>query len=168
MDNAIPAVEKKPIVFRLNSNITKRIENKDNPQQLNNCLVFEEPVLAKQDIHSVEDYELYLQSLPTHSLREGNYHNTLPESIEADWKKLFDERSRLVKQSTIHFWKNYKQFAFGCDELAPMSKQCKNNWGNVGMTLIDSLDTLWIMDLKEEFNEAVNYVEELSKEIINR
>ena len=49
-----------------------------------------------------------------------------------------------------------------------MSKQCKNNWGNVGMTLIDSLDTLWIMDLKEEFNEAVNYVEELSKEIINR
>ena len=111
-----------------------------------------------EDVHNVHDYELYLQSIPTVQLQEGEYHNKVPSSILDEWKNLFDSRAEMVRESTQHFWKNYKQYAFGCDELAPVTKQCKNNWGGVGMTLIDSLDTLWIMDLKEEFFEAVDYV----------
>ncbi|KAK3321264.1 glycoside hydrolase family 47 protein [Cercophora scortea] len=40
------------------------------------------------------------------------------------------------------------------DELAPVSGQGKNTFGGWAATLVDSLDTLWIMDLKEDFYVA--------------
>jgi mannosyl-oligosaccharide alpha-1,2-mannosidase len=42
------------------------------------------------------------------------------------------------------------------DELAPVSGGSKNTFGGWGATLVDSLDTLWIMGMKEEFLEAVD------------
>ena len=47
-----------------------------------------------------------------------------------------------------HAWKGYKTYAWGHDHLKPISKS-RNDWLNLGLTLIDALDTLWIMDLKE-------------------
>lgn len=40
------------------------------------------------------------------------------------------------------------------DELTPISAQGKDTFGGWAATLVDSLDTLWIMDLKQEFGEA--------------
>lgn len=40
------------------------------------------------------------------------------------------------------------------DELEPLTATGKDTFGGWAATLIDSLDTLWIMDLKEEFYEA--------------
>uniref|UniRef100_A0A4W6EWZ5 alpha-1,2-Mannosidase n=1 Tax=Lates calcarifer TaxID=8187 RepID=A0A4W6EWZ5_LATCA len=48
--------------------------------------------------------------------------------------------------------------AWGHDELKPISKSF-GEWFGLGLTLIDSLDTMWIMGLKEEFEEAKNWVE---------
>jgi len=67
-------------------------------------------------------------------------------------------RALKIKGAMQHIWKNYKAHAYGSDELKPRSGHGDNNWGNVGMTLIDSLDTLWVMDMKEEFNEAKEWV----------
>ena len=50
--------------------------------------------------------------------------------------------------------------AFGNDELRPLSQKGRDNWGSIAVTLVDSLDTLWLMDMKEEFEEAVRYVAE--------
>uniref|UniRef100_A0A4W6EXX6 alpha-1,2-Mannosidase n=1 Tax=Lates calcarifer TaxID=8187 RepID=A0A4W6EXX6_LATCA len=55
-------------------------------------------------------------------------------------------------------WKGYKDHAWGHDELKPISKSF-GEWFGLGLTLIDSLDTMWIMGLKEEFEEAKNWVE---------
>ena len=44
------------------------------------------------------------------------------------------------------------------DELSPMSGKYRNPFNNWGATLVDSLDTLWMMDLQEEFEEAVEAV----------
>ena len=42
------------------------------------------------------------------------------------------------------------------DELAPISGQPRTTqFGGWGATLVDSLDTLWILDMKDEFAEAV-------------
>lgn len=38
---------------------------------------------------------------------------------------------------------------------APISGGRKNHFGGWAATLVDALDTLWIMDLKDDFNEAV-------------
>lgn len=41
------------------------------------------------------------------------------------------------------------------DELAPISGKGKDTFGGLAATLIDSLNTLWIMDFEKEFVEAV-------------
>lgn len=57
-------------------------------------------------------------------------------------------RLEAVKEAFRHAWKGYKQFAWGHDELKPLAKSY-GEWFGLGLTLIDSLDTMWILDLKE-------------------
>ncbi|CAK9068469.1 2-alpha-mannosidase (ER alpha-1 [Durusdinium trenchii] len=59
-----------------------------------------------------------------------------------------------------HVWSNYELRAFGKDELRPVSGTGANNWGGIGQTLVDALDTLWLMDFKEEFHRAALWVEQ--------
>ena len=47
-----------------------------------------------------------------------------------------------------HAWKGYKAHAWGHDHLRPISKRF-DDWFGIGLTLIDSLDTMYIMGLKE-------------------
>jgi hypothetical protein len=67
------------------------------------------------------------------------------------------DKMNAVKNAMRHSWMGYKKFAWGQDELRPMSKS-GNNWLHQGGTIVDSLDTLWIMGLKEEFDEGVAWV----------
>ncbi|XP_051278267.1 mannosidase, alpha, class 1B, member 1b [Dicentrarchus labrax] len=69
------------------------------------------------------------------------------------------ETSRLeaVQAAFRHAWKGYKNFAWGHDELRPLSKSY-SEWFGLGLTLIDALDTMWILGLKEEFEEAKAWV----------
>ncbi|XP_072285899.1 endoplasmic reticulum mannosyl-oligosaccharide 1,2-alpha-mannosidase [Pyxicephalus adspersus] len=68
-----------------------------------------------------------------------------------------NERQEAVIEAFRHAWKGYKQFAWGHDELKPISK-AYSEWFGLGLTLIDALDTMWILDLKEEFQEAREWV----------
>mmetsp|Transcript_13337 Transcript_13337/g.28962 ORF Transcript_13337/g.28962 Transcript_13337/m.28962 type:complete len:725 (+) Transcript_13337:382-2556(+) len=78
-----------------------------------------------------------------------------PYRITDDLRRQSDDvaRSRRlhIKNAMKHAWKGYTQYAFGQDEVHPQSANGHNNWGGMGTTLVDSLDTLWLMDLKEEF-----------------
>ena len=69
------------------------------------------------------------------------------------------ERKQSVKQGMIHVWSSYRSHAWGADELKPLSKTRNNNWGSMGMTILDSLDTLWVMDMHDEFKEAMSWVQ---------
>jgi mannosyl-oligosaccharide alpha-1,2-mannosidase len=60
-----------------------------------------------------------------------------------------------VKASFERCWTSYRKLAWGHDELAPLSGEARNPYGGWGATLVDSLDTLWIMGLKTEFEDAV-------------
>ncbi|XP_008283380.1 mannosidase, alpha, class 1B, member 1b [Stegastes partitus] len=62
-----------------------------------------------------------------------------------------------VREAFRHAWKGYKEFAWGHDELRPISKSY-SEWFGLGLTLIDALDTMWILELKEEFEEAKLWV----------
>ena len=53
-----------------------------------------------------------------------------------------------------HSWSGYKQHAWLHDELVPIKAEAKDPFCGWAATLIDTLDTLWIMGLKEEFEEA--------------
>ena len=53
---------------------------------------------------------------------------------------------------------NYKKYAWGKDELRPTTRDGHDPWGGMGVTLVDSLDTLWLMGLKDEFNESIEWI----------
>jgi Glycosyl hydrolase family 47 len=63
-----------------------------------------------------------------------------------------------VKQAMKFAYHSYETFAFGHDEVLPQTKGHNDNWGGIGTTLVDSLDTLWLMDLKDEFWRARDWV----------
>jgi mannosyl-oligosaccharide alpha-1,2-mannosidase len=66
------------------------------------------------------------------------------------------ERQEAVKATFQRAWTSYKQKAWLKDELRPMSGGYSNQFGGWGATLVDTLDTLWILDMKEEFYKAVD------------
>lgn len=57
----------------------------------------------------------------------------------------------------MHAWTAYKKYAWGQDELLPISKT-SSTWFDLGLTIVDSLDTIYIMNLKEVFQEARDWV----------
>jgi mannosyl-oligosaccharide alpha-1,2-mannosidase len=48
-----------------------------------------------------------------------------------------------------HAWNGYANQAFGADEVGPVSgSRYQKVWGDMGVTLVDALDTLYIMGLE--------------------
>lgn len=83
-------------------------------------------------------------------------HQFRPESPE-DALRLEDHRLE-VKRAFQKCWKSYRKYSWLRDELTPLSGRGKDTFGGWGATMIDSLDTLFIMDFKKEFKEAVEAV----------
>nr|GMC73033.1 mannosyl-oligosaccharide 1,2-alpha-mannosidase MNS1-like [Ipomoea batatas] len=68
------------------------------------------------------------------------------------------ERREKVKDAMRHAWSSYEKYAWGHDELQPQSKNGVDSFGGLGATLIDALDTLYIMGMDEEFQKAKEWV----------
>eukprot|EP00457_Paulinella_chromatophora_P006155 gb/GEZN01006173.1/.p1 GENE.gb/GEZN01006173.1/~~gb/GEZN01006173.1/.p1 ORF type:complete len:544 (+),score=64.16 gb/GEZN01006173.1/:38-1669(+) len=66
-------------------------------------------------------------------------------------------RQRHVVKAMKWAWKGYKDYAWGKDMLRPVTKGSEQ-WFGIGLTLVDALDTLWLMNLTEEFKEAQAWV----------
>ncbi len=63
-------------------------------------------------------------------------------------------RQQAVRAVFEKNWASYKKYAWLRDELAPVSGVGKTTFGGWAATLVDALDTLWIMDFKGEFSTA--------------
>jgi len=70
------------------------------------------------------------------------------------------ERREKVKSAMLHAWTCYETYAWGYDELEPQSKSGTNQFAGLGATIIDSLDTLYIMGFKKEYEKARDWVAE--------
>lgn len=81
---------------------------------------------------------------------------------ESDAMKMKREMKLEVIRTTFkRSWLAYRNKAWKHDELSPVSGSFKDPFNGWGATLIDTLDTLYIMGLKEEFREAVNAVKDI-------
>lgn len=76
----------------------------------------------------------------------------LPTSPE-----VWTSRAEAVKQAFLHSWEGYRKYAWGYDHLLPLSKTGED-WFGLGLTIVDSLDTMWIMNLTEEFKLSRDWV----------
>ncbi|KAK1511076.1 glycosyl hydrolase family 47 [Colletotrichum costaricense] len=70
-------------------------------------------------------------------------------------RRVRGERQQAVKKAFAKAWESYRDNAWMYDELTPVSGKGRNTFGGWAATLVDSLDTLWIMDMKSDFDEAV-------------
>lgn len=57
-------------------------------------------------------------------------------------------RQEAVVNAFKHSWTGYKKYAWGHDNLKPIS-ETSNDWFGLGLTIIDSLDTIYIMGLED-------------------
>lgn len=59
-------------------------------------------------------------------------------------------------------WKGYKEYAWGFNELRPVSQTSHSplifGSGKTGATIVDAIDTFYIMNLMDEYNEAYNWI----------
>jgi mannosyl-oligosaccharide alpha-1,2-mannosidase len=66
-----------------------------------------------------------------------------------------------IREAFKHAWGGYKTYAMGHDELKPISNLTADTFNGWGATMVDALDTMWIMGLRDEFEEAVKQVEKI-------
>ncbi len=60
-----------------------------------------------------------------------------------------------VRQEFLHAWQNYERYAWGHDELQPLTKTPRDWYGgSMLMTPVDALDTLILMKLPVEADQA--------------
>ena len=65
------------------------------------------------------------------------------------------EYAEKVKQEFLHSWNAYKKYAWGKDQLKPLSKTFRNWYDeSLLMTPVDAFDTMVLMGLKEEANDT--------------
>lgn len=79
----------------------------------------------------------------------------------ADAKSKREDRLAQVKAEMKRAWDGYVKFAFGHDELTPITNEFHDPFAGWGATLVDAMDTLWIMDLREEFEQAYRGLEDI-------
>ncbi|KAK7750299.1 hypothetical protein SLS62_007816 [Diatrype stigma] len=75
--------------------------------------------------------------------------------ITPERAEILEDRQRQVGEAFLKSWNSYKKHAWMHDELAPVTGESRDPLGGWAATLVDSLDTLWVMGLEEEFYEAV-------------
>lgn len=83
-----------------------------------------------------------------------------PKEKTSDRRKRL-ERQSAVKEAFLHAWTGYKTHAWLKDEVLPISGGYVNSFSGWAATLVDALDTLLIMGLDEEFQLALDAIEQI-------
>ncbi|WBO21387.1 glycoside hydrolase family 47 protein [Sphingomonas abietis] len=76
---------------------------------------------------------------------------------EADWHALAQD----VKAEMAWAWDAYRRQAWGKDEIRPVSGSFSSfplKTHHLGLTIVEALDTLWVMGLDERFQQGVDWV----------
>ena len=83
----------------------------------------------------------------------SSFAQTKPQKV--DKKQLAEQ----VKSEFLHAWNGYKKYAWGHDDLKPLSKTYKDWYGQtLLMTPVDSLDTLILLGFKDEADTTRKYI----------
>ena len=69
------------------------------------------------------------------------------------------QRRDAIREAFVHSWTAYERFAWGHDELQPLTNTSNDVWGGFAVTMIDCLDTAKIMGLHAEFERMVAFLD---------
>ena len=82
---------------------------------------------------------------------------TLALATPAHGAKDWPSRAKAVKGALKDAFRAYEKHASGFDDLAPVSRRGVN-WLHARATLVDALDSLYVVGLREDYERAVNEV----------
>ncbi|KAI0196421.1 glycoside hydrolase family 47 protein [Astrocystis sublimbata] len=102
-----------------------------------------------------------LEPLPTGPPRKLPDVQARPKAGSPKQEQAREARRDEIKRIFVNDWAAYKKYAWKKDALAPISGGYRDQFSGWAATLVDSLDTLWIMGLREEFDEAVEAVSQI-------
>ncbi|KAJ2450906.1 Vacuolar protein-sorting-associated protein 33 [Coemansia sp. RSA 2336] len=68
------------------------------------------------------------------------------------------QRAEAIKKGFQYAWAGYETYAYGADEIDVLKKKPKTTRNGWGATLVDALDTLWVLGMKDEFARAREHV----------
>ena len=80
-----------------------------------------------------------------------------PVAVNASDALAYSHRREAVRNVMRRAWAAYRKHAWGADEIKPVSNR-SHDWLRLGATLVDCLDNLWIMGMRQEFAEAREWV----------
>lgn len=104
----------------------------------------------------------------------------IPDHVDLGKQLIANEwhnRAEQVKAAFVHTYRGYEEHAWGYDEMKPVSNTSQNkcvfgiltlhtttqssvcSFNSWGVTIIDSLDTMHIMGLHDDFQRALAFVE---------
>uniref|UniRef100_A0A4W5KG16 alpha-1,2-Mannosidase n=1 Tax=Hucho hucho TaxID=62062 RepID=A0A4W5KG16_9TELE len=74
------------------------------------------------------------------------------------------EKRDKIREMMKHAWDSYRQYGWGHNELKPLAKKghSTNIFGNsqMGATIVDALDSLYMMGLHDEFKDGQEWIEQ--------
>lgn len=88
----------------------------------------------------------------------GKKKDEAKEDLKPVTQTLWDRRAEKVKDAFVHAFEGYTRHAAGYDELLPIVGGSVNNFNGWGVTVFDSLDTMWIMGLRDMFKDSLALV----------
>lgn len=116
------------------------------------------PKAIPQPTGALQSYIERLLSTDEQSLKEGSFSNQVPNDLYEDYHYLSEYRAKHVRDAFCFAWGNYHSRTWGADEMHPVDGTPGKDWGGIGMTLLDSVDTLKILGLEKEFEAATEWV----------
>lgn len=81
----------------------------------------------------------------------------LPAEAKENWRALGDDVRREMRWA----WGHYRDKAWGKDQIMPISGGAESfsiKGHHLGLSLVEALDTLWLMELDKEFNDGVEWI----------
>jgi len=105
------------------------------------------------------DYEEVINNVSLLAKIQYDFPRIKEKFIETpEEKAIREDRKESIKQGFLHAWNGYVKYAWGADELLPLTNTSRNNFNGWGATMVDALDTMWIMGLKAEFKNVTKYL----------
>ncbi|CAI7663798.1 unnamed protein product [Penicillium bialowiezense] len=104
-----------------------------------------------------------IQQVPTESRHLRKIQSVNSEASQSIHSSQQARRS-VIKETFERSWRSYQSLAWAADGLTPLSGTPTNTQGGWGSKLLETLDTLWIMEMYEDFERAVTAVMEINFE----
>lgn len=143
-------------------------------------------ILLARDINArsnfkLERFDLKQMGIGNGESHEGAKHERFEQTEESSQKKKLnpiapieqpiekdessdDYRSNFIRQMARYAWNGYKKYAWGKNEVRPiaLTSHSQGIFGGssstLAATIVDALDTLLIMQLKDEYNEGREFI----------